>query len=245
MYKSTQIHTISQLFVQDKINDGDQFIFTDAWNVGILQLKYMSKLLNKNITIHGLWHAGAYDKNDFLGRLIGDEPWIENTELSLFNAIDYNWVATKYHEQLINSKYGKQMLHLTGWPMGYSRNLFEPNQSNNRENIIVFPHRIAPEKQINLFKELSQVSELKDKYEFIIPMELKMNKPNRLSYEEMYSNQFKFEGSVKSCVNQIKEFEKQRNSNIFTILYNESVNIEQNYFTATKLLNKVKDINEQ
>jgi hypothetical protein len=69
MYKATQVHQISRLFVEDKIQDGDQFIFTDAWHPGVINIKYMSKLLGKNITLHGLWHAGSYDPNDFLRQI--------------------------------------------------------------------------------------------------------------------------------------------------------------------------------
>ena len=44
MYKSTQVHKISQLFVEDKIQDGDQIVFTDAWHPGVINIKYMSKI---------------------------------------------------------------------------------------------------------------------------------------------------------------------------------------------------------
>ena len=64
----------------DKLADGDYFLYTDAWNPTVIQLKYMAELLGVNITIGGLWHAGSYDPQDFLGRLIGDKPWVRHAE---------------------------------------------------------------------------------------------------------------------------------------------------------------------
>ena len=40
----------------------------------------MAELLGVDISIGGLWHAGSYDPHDFLGRLIGDKPWVRHAE---------------------------------------------------------------------------------------------------------------------------------------------------------------------
>jgi hypothetical protein len=40
----------------------------------------MAELLGVNIRIGGMWHAGSYDPQDFLGRLIGDAPWVRFAE---------------------------------------------------------------------------------------------------------------------------------------------------------------------
>ena len=45
----------------------------------------MSQLLNIPIMIHGFWHAGNYDKNDFLGRLINSQ-WVKTFEKSTLSA---------------------------------------------------------------------------------------------------------------------------------------------------------------
>ena len=73
IYKSAQMTMIGRLFCDNEVKAGDHFIYTDAWNPSIIQLKYMSQLLEIPIKIHGLWHAGNYDPNDFLGRLIKNE----------------------------------------------------------------------------------------------------------------------------------------------------------------------------
>ena len=97
IYKSSQLKQIAELFCNDVIKDGDYFLYTDAWNPTVLQLKYMAKLLDINIQIGGMWHAGSYDPADFLGRIIGDEPWVRFNEMAMFEAYDHNFFATQFH----------------------------------------------------------------------------------------------------------------------------------------------------
>jgi hypothetical protein len=88
MYKATQTHRLAELFTRGEIKAGDQIVFTDAWHPGIINVKYMSELLNIPVVTHGLWHAGSYDPNDFLGRLVGDKPWVRHAEQAFIGAFD-------------------------------------------------------------------------------------------------------------------------------------------------------------
>jgi len=135
IYKANQVEQISRAFTEGKIKIGDHFIFTDAWHPGIINLKYMSELLQIPVTIHALWHAGSYDPQDFLGRLIGDAPWVRHSEKAFFSAIDHNYFATQFHinmfvENLLEVPQGKitnvagslmreGKIVRTGWPMEY------------------------------------------------------------------------------------------------------------------------------
>jgi len=172
IYKSAQMEKISRLFCEGEIKAGDHFIYTDAWNPTIVQLKYMSQLLNIPIMIHGFWHAGNYDKNDFLGRLINSQ-WVKTFEKSLAQAIDYNWFASDYHLNMFRKNFGYKEIELfrTGWPMEYLEDIFTPGE---KKDVILFPHRIAPEKQLNIFKDLAK--ELPE-YEFIVCQEFNFTKP--------------------------------------------------------------------
>jgi len=180
MYKSTQVHKLASWFTQGKIQAGDHIIFTDAWHPGIINVKYMSELLNIPIVTHGLWHAGSYDPNDFLGRLIGDKPWIRYAEQAMISSFNHNWIATTSHYNQIHKIYDiaftSRSFNKTGWPMEYTRDTIVPKSWNEKQNIIVFPHRIAPEKRLDLFEELAARPELAH-YQFCVAMHMNLTKP--------------------------------------------------------------------
>lgn len=173
IYKSDQLIQIAKLFCDGKIVPGDKFLYTDAWNPTILQVKYMSELLQIPVQIHALWHAGSYDPQDFLGRLIGNKPWVRNTEKAMLHAIDYNWFATQFHIDLFKRTFDTEGLNicLTGWPMEYLKDTL--NFGKSKKDIILFPHRIAPEKQVEIFRDLSKRL---PEYEFVICQERQLTK---------------------------------------------------------------------
>lgn len=178
MYKATQTHRLAELFTRGEIKAGDHILFTDAWHPGIINVKYMSELLNIPVVTHGLWHAGSYDPNDFLGRLVGDKPWIRHAEQAFIGAFDHNWLATAAHFDLMRKTY--DIMHnptfdRTGWPMEYTKLLIASRPWAEKENIIVFPHRIAPEKRLDLFQELAAHPDLQH-YQFCVAMEMNLSK---------------------------------------------------------------------
>lgn len=181
IYKSSQLIRIAELFRDGTIKNGDKFLFTDAWNTCILQVKYMAELLGVDVELHGLWHAGSYDPQDFLGRLIGDKPWVRNTEVAIFHCLDYSWFATEFHRDMflntlfsnVNKEHnGANKAQITGWPMEYQKDMLSKFRSI-KENIIVFPHRLAPEKQLEIFKALS---EKLPKYAWVVCQEKSLTK---------------------------------------------------------------------
>jgi hypothetical protein len=177
IYKSSQLMAMAQLFRDGVIEDGDRFLYTDAWNPTVIQLRYMAELLGKKIEIHGLWHAGSYDPQDFLGRLVGDKPWVRNAEASMFYTYDTNWFATRFHSNMflrellgVETMFAEDeteefitgcpdgdinRLKLTGWPMEYMPGLLAPFRGTPKRNKIIFPHRLAPEKQVEIFRDLA------------------------------------------------------------------------------------------
>ena len=64
VYKSKQLEQIGEMFCNGTVKNGDYFLYTDAWNPTVIQLRYMAELLGVNITIGGMWHAGSYDPQD-------------------------------------------------------------------------------------------------------------------------------------------------------------------------------------
>ena len=193
VYKAAQVEQMARLFSEGKVVAGDHFMFTDAWHPGIINLKYMSELLKIPVTIHALWHAGSYDPQDFLGRLIGNTPWVRHAEKSFFNAIDHNYFATEFHIKMFfdnllqdnltkeNPWYGDDFDWMTtsgkiirsGWPMEYMTETLLPFKCLPKRDLILFPHRIAPEKQLDIFKDLEKHL---PQYEFVVCQEQKLTK---------------------------------------------------------------------
>ena len=186
VYKSKQLEKIGEMFCDGTIKNGDYFLYTDAWNPTVVQLRYMAELLGVNISIGGLWHAGSYDPQDFLGRLIGNKPWVRNAERAMFDCYDDNFFATQFHIDLFlqtfknkddpnldNRQVNEDKMKRVGWPMEYLANSLDSYKSMPKEDIILFPHRIAPEKQVEIFRDLAE--EL-PQYEFIVCQERELSK---------------------------------------------------------------------
>ena len=175
VYKSKQLETIGEMFCEGTIKTGDYFLYTDAWNPTVIQLRYMAELLGVNIRIGGLWHAGSYDPQDFLGRLIGDKPWVRHAEQSMYECFDDNFYATDFHIDLFaeSLQLDPNKTHRVGWPMEYLKDSLQQYKGMDKKDIILFPHRIAPEKQVDIFRDLS---EQLPEYEFIICQERTLSK---------------------------------------------------------------------
>ena len=185
IYKSAQVEQMGRLFCDGAVRPGDHFIFTDAWHPGIINLKYMSELLGIPVTTHGLWHAGSYDPQDFLGRLVGDKPWVRHAEKSFFHAFDHNYFATQFHIDMFgnnlldtnmgtmyNYKESKKIVQ-TGWPMEYMQDTLAPYKGMKKRDMILFPHRIAPEKQVEIFRDLATHL---PQYEFVVCQDKQLTK---------------------------------------------------------------------
>jgi hypothetical protein len=192
IYKSSQVEQMGRLFCNGSVHPGDHFIFTDAWHPGIINLKYMSELLQIPVTTHGLWHAGSYDPQDFLGRLVGNKPWVRHAEKSFFAAFDHNYFATTFHidmfhhnllndgmvenpweeedkvDMLEDGKYVR-----TGWPMEYMDDTLTVYKNMPKRDLILFPHRIAPEKQVEIFRDLATHL---PQYEFVVCQDQQLTK---------------------------------------------------------------------
>ena len=176
VYKSNQLQQIAEAFCKGEVKDGDYFLYTDAWNPSVIQLKYMAELLNVKIRIGGLWHAGSYDPADFLGRLIGNKPWVRHAEESMFECYDHNYFASQFHIDLFLKSFPMvdiDKIIRTGWPMEYLPNTLSMYTGMKKRNLILFPHRIAPEKQVDIFRDLK---EQLPQYEFVICQEQELSK---------------------------------------------------------------------
>jgi glycosyltransferase involved in cell wall biosynthesis len=301
IYKSSQVEKFSRLFCAGRISPGDHFIFTDAWHPGIINLKYMSELLGIPVKIHALWHAGSYDPQDFLGRLIGDAPWVRHAEKSFFSCIDHNYFASDFHIDMFlknlleveleflkeDKEYyieNKKIVR-TGWPMEYMTDTLLVYKNMPKRNLILFPHRIAPEKQLEIFLDLK---ESLPQYEFVVCQERQLSKneyhnllgeskvvfsanlqetlgiscyegavvdaipmvPDRLSYREMYLEDFKYPSEWTESFDKYKAHKDKIISKLCDFVDNYDVYVNKlssqskklgdDFFSATKLLENIQ-----
>ena len=179
VYKSKQLETIGEMFCNGQVANGDYFLYTDAWNPTVIQLRYMAELLGVDISIGGLWHAGSYDPQDFLGRLIGDKPWVRHAEMSMFECYDDNFFASEFHIDLFTDTmmedYNVDMdkTQRVGWPMEYLKDSLVQYKGMEKRDLILFPHRVAPEKQVDIFRDLA---ERLPQYEFVVCQDQELSK---------------------------------------------------------------------
>jgi len=154
-YKSEQQAQLAELFHTGKIAEANLILFTDAWNPTILTVRYQLALTGHTVKMAGLWHAGAYDPWDLLGQRAGDQPWIQHTEQSLLQALDYNFFATDWHRRLCTSARGHiTHAHTVGWPCEYIPPRFVDLKTPGSRPLIMVPHRDSPEKQLQIARDL-------------------------------------------------------------------------------------------
>lgn len=178
IWKNTQLNTLAGYFADGTVQPGDKVLFTDAWHTGVIQTKYMSELTDIPVEIHSMWHAGSYDPQDFLGRKVKDKGWSSNAERAMYLASDFNYFATKYHQQLLRrglfgDNWVKARDVISGQPHGELVAKLEPFRNLVKRDLVLFPHRIAPEKQIDIFRDLAK--HLPD-VEFVVCQEQKLTK---------------------------------------------------------------------
>ena len=295
VYKSKQLETIGEMFCNGEVKDGDYFLYTDAWNPTVIQLKYMAELLGVKIRIGGLWHAGSYDPQDFLGRLIGDAPWVRNAEASMFHVYNDNFYATDFHvnlfaQGLFDEEDSYELreyypsIKRVGWPMEYLKDALTPYKDMEKRNLILFPHRIAPEKQVDIFRDLA---EQLPEYEFVVCQDQQLTKneyhnllgeaklvfsanlqetlgiscyegavvdaipmvPDRLSYTEMYYEEFKYPSIWTESFDSYTQHRKELCAKIIQYMDNykkflpnvrkQAQDLDEQFFSATELLKRI------
>lgn len=156
-FKASQLQDVTRLLWRREVGDGDTFFFHDLWFPGLEMLAYIRDGLDLDFSICGIMHAGSYDPFDFLTKK-GMGRWAEELEKSWLRLVDRVFVATHFHRDLLISQrlsYDTALhdkIVVTGLPM-YPAEFVQPGVE--KENIVVFPHRLDREKNPQLFEELA------------------------------------------------------------------------------------------
>jgi hypothetical protein len=160
-FKSEQLRWICSLFRNGQVSKETVFLIADSWFPGLEMLAYLRDALKIPFKIVGIFHAGTWDQHDFITKA-GMRSWGKHCELAWFNILDAICVATQFHKKLIIESVDsvekwsikdslQNKIHVTGLPI--YPDFVKPTK---KENIIVFPHRLAQEKNPECFNHLQQ-----------------------------------------------------------------------------------------
>ena len=182
-YKAQQLSEIAKMIALGGVKSGDVFFYTDYWNPTVHMLRYMLDLHGIDCKIVGFAHAGYWDPADILHQSLDNDRWAESLETSLDAAYDEiyfsTWFARDLYIKNVNLVPYRNADHLivTGFPMEYYDEVmpcyWDLEHPPEKENIIVFPHRISPEKNHDLFKFLAYRL---PEYRFVTSMDVCSNK---------------------------------------------------------------------
>ncbi len=156
-YKASQIQALARMLHDREIHDGDWVFFHDLWFPGLEALAYIRSAVGPKFRIAGCLHAGTWDPWDFLS-LRGMQTWSRGFERTLFDIADLIFVATDYHRMLIQKTFGDlvtRRIRVTGFPIYPQSQLEVPKE----KGLVVFPHRLDPEKQPDHFNTMAKIFE--------------------------------------------------------------------------------------
>lgn len=166
-YKAEQLKRLICNLKDGRIKDGDWIVFHDLWFPGIEMLAYIRDGSGVKFKIGGTLQAGSWDRHDFLVRK-GMRPWAQHWEAMLFQILDTSFLSTQFHKDLIlrdvcdepeiPSMYRQELekkLVVTGHPI--FPDTFVERGVKRQENLVVFPHRLDPEKCPEAFRLLAKL----------------------------------------------------------------------------------------
>lgn len=159
LYKMRQLQIVIEGLRSGTIPHNANILLLDGWFPGIETLFYIRDALSLGIKIYGCLHAGTWDDWDFLTQK-GMASWAKRMEKSWISHCTKSFVATDFHKELINDTRSKKKeadkVVVTGFPFYWEDDpiWYHKNVSwESKENICVFPHRLAVEKNVPAWKE--------------------------------------------------------------------------------------------
>jgi glycosyltransferase involved in cell wall biosynthesis len=155
-YKFRQMEEISSLFRDRKVMDGDIFFFPDVWFFGLTAVRYMAELSGIKVKIATFNHAGRADEDDFLQRL---NPWSDVQEQAWMDASDIVFLGSEYHKRRVSEKFRHENVVVSGavWSKEWMDEATK-GLDRNKEDYIIYPHRISKEKQWDLFLDVARAN---------------------------------------------------------------------------------------
>ena len=160
-FKASQVMKIMKMFRDGKIKDGDVFFFSDLWFPGIEAIKYVTSFLKIDVKITGILHAGSWTETDDVRTYMKD--WAKYIERGWFKFIDVAFVGSKHHKnEILKHKRTLDADKIVVYPLAFSTKdiikLAKPLSWDEREDNIIFPHRLHWEKQPEVFDRIMNMA---------------------------------------------------------------------------------------
>lgn len=143
-WKGTQLAALASRW--HEVRDGDVVLCLDAWGPATTAALYMRATTGKRVKVVGFMHAGCFDPHDYLPR-VGMAPWALHVERGWAHGLDL---------VLCGSEHAADLLRRHLWPgvrcavVGVPVKAGEIAQHrvpwSARASLVLFPHRLAPEK---------------------------------------------------------------------------------------------------
>lgn len=171
-FKATQMMEVAKLFNNNNIKNNDTFYINDIWFPGIESIKYMAMFKGIDVKLYGNLMAGSITPTDTVSAV---SDWARSFEHSLIKMFDGIFLGSEQLKQDIIKSFilnydDLQKLHVTGY--AFDSTEFDKYDTTKKENIVVFPHRLHPEKQRDLFEHLRKHIDA----EFVVTHDMNLSK---------------------------------------------------------------------
>lgn len=153
-FKFSQLMQVMEMFKNGEIKNGDIFFFSDLWFPGIEAINYVTSFLKMKVYITGILHAGSWTETDDVRTYM--ESWAKDIEKGWFKFYDLVFVGSEHHKkEILRRKRCTNSKKIIVTPLSFSSEaifkIAKPLEWKEREDVIVFPHRIHWEKQPQVF----------------------------------------------------------------------------------------------
>ncbi len=131
----------------------------DGWFPGIECFSYLRDMAGVDVKVVSWLHAGSYDPTDLLGMNRCD-AWASGSEESWFYIADAVVTGSNYHMQRLSDtrKVAVDKIHVIGYPIDN----FDKNLDVEKDDLVIWPHRLSEDKRPGIFDRLSQDPRFKD-----------------------------------------------------------------------------------
>lgn len=197
IFKAKQLQMIAEMFYKWEVKDWDKFLVADIFFPGIESIRYMADLQDIHVEIFWYNHAGRADPTDFVQKLW---KWSDICEEWYMSICDYVFVWSNYHKDLItkyrpNLNENRILVYWPAWDLDWVENVHS-NKNLVKEDFIIMPQRVAPEKWLKEFIEFAKNTDKKiivtsswnraEWVEFPSNVEYKTNLTKREYYELLW-----------------------------------------------------------